>query len=189
MTTQRVVAWLGTVAIVLAAGAAFAGSPYATTNGKIDVDQLARIVTREDDHVTAVELARWIRERRAALRVIDVRTAKEFDAFHIPTAERIPLDSLTKVRFSPSETVVLYSEGGAHAAQGWVFLRALGYDRVFFLRGGLNEWMEDVMSPTVRTTPTPADSIIADLSAYFGGTPQIGERQPAAVVRARRRGC
>ena len=57
--------------------------------------------------------------------------------YHVPTAERVPLDSLAHVRFAADETIVLYSEGGAHAAQAWVFLRALGYDNVYFLRGGL----------------------------------------------------
>jgi 3-mercaptopyruvate sulfurtransferase SseA len=42
---------------------------------------------------------------------------------------------------------VLVSDGGAHAAQGWVFLRALGIAHVYFLRGGLGEWLDDVMNP------------------------------------------
>jgi len=187
--TRRVIVWLGIGAIVLATGAAIAGDPYLGKKGTIDVDVLARTVTQEDDHVTAVELAGWIRERRAHVRVIDVRSEKEFDEYHIPTAERIPLGSLTSARFAPTETIVLYSEGGAHAAQGWVFLRALGHQRVFFLRGGLNEWLEEVMSPTVGTRPSHADSVTSALSKYFGGTPQLGERAPATVARLRRRGC
>lgn len=187
--TQRAITWLGVGAIVLATGAAITRDPYSGTKGTIDVDVLARAVTHEDDHVTAVELAGWIRERRTRVRVVDIRSQKEFDDYHIPTAERIPLYSLTRARFEPAETVVLYSEGGAHAAQGWVFLRALGYQKVFFLRGGLNEWVEEVMSPTVSGHSSRADSVTSELSKYFGGMPQVGERAPATVTRLRRRGC
>jgi hypothetical protein len=95
---------------------------------------------------------------------------------------------------------VLYSEGGAHAAQGWVLLRANGHRQVYFLRGGLLDWMDDVMSPAL-----PADTSrarVAALSRYFGGVPRPGAvplptSSPAtptataasAVSRIRRRGC
>jgi rhodanese-related sulfurtransferase len=187
--TRRVVSWLGVTAIVLASAASLAGSPYSGAKGAIDVDQLARAVTREDDHVTAVELAGWIRQQRPELRVIDVRSQREFEEYRIPTAERIPLDSLARARFDRGETIVLYSEGGAHAAQGWVFLRALGYEKVYFLRGGLNEWLEDVTSPAVSIKLTRADSTVSELSKYFGGTPRAGDQQRETAARLKRRGC
>ena len=175
MTATQV---LGNAAFVLGIAAAFAGSPYAEQHGRIDVEQLAAMVRHEDDHVTATELAGWIKDRRAGLRVVDVRSLEEYDNFHIPTAERIPIDSLVSARFSPSETIVLYSEGGPHAAQAWVFLRALGYEKVYFLRGGAFEWIEQIVSPTLRIGASAKDSVAfettAALSRYFGGTPQRG---------------
>jgi rhodanese-related sulfurtransferase len=166
------------VALVLGLAAAFAGTPDRTKNARVDVESLARAVEHEDDHVTAIELAEWIRERRPGLRVVDIRSSDEFDALHIPTAERIPLSDLSKTPFRRDETIVLYSEGGAHAGQGWVFLRALGYTQVYFLRGGLREWLDDVMSPVIA--PTATDSArkaferVSDLSRYFGGSPRVG---------------
>lgn len=199
---------------VLAALAAVAGSPYTATRGTVDVALLARTVAREEDHVTALELAQWIKERRTGLRVIDVRTADEFDAYHLPTAERVPLEQIASTPFRGDETIVLYSEGGAHAAQAWVFLRALGHRQVFFLRGGLYEWLDDVMNPTLPANATSQRRTdferAAVLSRYFGGQPRIedsvipshalpGERPgtaassqpstPTIVSRMRRRGC
>jgi rhodanese-related sulfurtransferase len=188
MNANQLLRALAFVATALGIGAAIAGSPKPNGN-VVDVDALARAVVREDDHVTAIELARWIRERRRTLRIIDVRSKKEYDEYHVPTAERIPVDSLTRARFEPGETIVLYSEGGAHAAQGWVFLRAIGQEKVFFLRGGLNEWLEDVMNPTVNAVPTGADTVVSELSKYFGGVPRVGERNPVDVAKMRRRGC
>jgi rhodanese-related sulfurtransferase len=181
MTTRRLApshVGIG-LALVLGLLAAVAGTPERSRNARIDVDDLARAVEHEDDHVTAIELAEWIRVRRPGLRVVDVRSSGEFEALHIPTAEQIPLSELSTTPFRRNETIVLYSEGGAHAGQGWVFLRALGYTHVYFLRGGLREWLDDVMSPSIA--PTASDSVkkaftrVSDLSRYFGGTPRVGE--------------
>jgi len=92
-------------------------------------------------------------------------------------------------RFDANETIVLYSEGGGHSAQTWVFLRAPGYPRVFYLRSGLYEWLDDVMRPALPALPSPADSNVAALSRYFGGVPDVGERTAATVAKIRRRGC
>jgi rhodanese-related sulfurtransferase len=175
------------VALGLGALAAFAGTPDRARNARVDVDDLARAVEHEDDHVTAIELAEWIRNRRPGLRVIDIRTSGEFSAMHIPTAERIPLSDLSKTPFRRDETIVLYSEGGAHAGQGWVFLRALGYSQVYFLRGGLREWLDDVMSPTMDSragdSAKKAFTRVSDLSRYFGGSPRIGvQRSVESIV-------
>ncbi|HEV7388707.1 MAG TPA: rhodanese-like domain-containing protein [Gemmatimonadaceae bacterium] len=172
-------------ALLLALAAAFAGTPDRARNVRLDVESLARAVEHEDDHVTAIELAEWIRDRRPGLRVVDIRTSGEFDALHIPTAERIPLSDLSTTPFRRDETIVLYSEGGAHAGQGWVFLRALGYTQVYFLRGGLREWLDDVMSPVIA--PAAGDSAkkafvhVSDLSRYFGGSPHIGRTDTSGL--------
>ena len=171
------------VALVLGSLAALAGTPDRARNARLDVESLARAVEHEDDHVTAIELAGWIRDRRPGLRILDIRSSGEFDALHIPTAERVALTDLSRTPFRRDETIVLYSEGGAHAAQGWVFLRALGYKQVYFLRGGLREWLDDVMSPTLQATADDstrkAFARVSDLSRYFGGAP----RRSAGPVR------
>ena len=119
--------------------------------------RLLAMVVHEDDHVTALELAAWIKERQAGL--AGHRRALERRVRPATTCRRpsvIPLEALVATPFSRDETLVLYSEGGAHAAQGWVFLRALGYDHVFFLRGGLYEWLDEVMNPTLAPGASPA---------------------------------
>ena len=86
---------LGAGALLLGVAAPFAGSPYRTPQ-HLDVDGLVGQIERGEDHVTALELAGWIRGRKPGLRVIDVRTAEEFAAYSIPTAENIPLDRLAR---------------------------------------------------------------------------------------------
>ena len=150
-----------------------------------EVGELAREIATEADHVDAIVLADWIRIRRPGLRVLDVRTRAEFDEYHLPTAENAPLETIVALQpssASSGETVVLYSSGGAHAAQAWVLLRVLGHRNVFFLSGGLDEWMAEVMTPAIPDDPDLAATMpwsrIVDISLYFGGTPKAAAQDP-----------
>jgi rhodanese-related sulfurtransferase len=196
LLSRKAVRAFGIAAIGLAVLAAFVRTPDFNANTRVDVRSLARNVEKEEDHVTAVELAQWIKDRHPGLRVIDVRSPPDFDAYHIPTAEQIAVSKLVDTPFKTDETIVLYSDGGAHAAQGWVFLRALGYPHVYFLRGGLYEWLNDVINPTIAVNPNDSARAswgkVESLSRYFGGAPRSGNvAKPAAteIPRARRRGC
>jgi rhodanese-related sulfurtransferase len=175
----------GAFALGLGVAAAFAGAPEPVAGSLASRRVLADAIEREADHVTALELAEWIRARRPGLRIVDVRPDSEYQAYHVPTAERMTLAQVVAAPFAAGETVVLYSEGGAHAAQAWVLLRQAGVRDAWFLRGGILEWLDDVMSPERST----------ELTRYFGGT----ARQPSAVPmpaaapevvrRLRRRSC
>jgi rhodanese-related sulfurtransferase len=138
--------------------------------------------------------------------VLDVRPDSEYASYHVPTAERVALPDVATLAPRAGETLVLYSGGGAHAAPAWVLLRAAGHERVYFLRGGLLEWVEDVMNPALGRDSTraggAADAELAALSRYFGGVPRRGApgmvpwgaERPRATTQAsaqatRRRGC
>ena len=161
---------LAVVAVLGGALAVVAGSPTRATRGSVDVTELARIVEHEEDHVTAVELAKWIRDDKPRLRILDIRADSEFGEFHIPGATRVPLAEIARMPLDSAATYVLYSEGGTHAAQGWFLLRARGVKTVFFLRGGLYEWLEQVMS-----SPRGVDDA--------AGPPRFDSRADALVRR------
>jgi rhodanese-related sulfurtransferase len=199
---------LGATALALGVAAPFAGAAPITERapGAMDIAALARMVAAQEDHVSALQLARWIRDRRPGLRVIDVRSPEEFARFSIPTAENVPIEQITDARFRDDETIVLYSEGGAHAAQAWVFLKAAGVRNVLFIAGGLGDWFDEVMNPVVPVVPPPGQAAhlaeVAELSTYFGGSPRAAPADGTAVAAAggdhdtanliasaRRRGC
>jgi hypothetical protein len=83
---------------------------------------------------------------------------------------------------------------------------------VYFLRGGLYEWLDGVMNPSIAENASDsarnAFKQVSAISRYFGGVPRIGDpvsSQPsialpekkdagqsqssAAVARVRGRGC
>lgn len=191
---------LGLGALALGATAAFAGSPYRRSNGRLDIAQTLQVIEDGGDHVSALQLAGWIRDQRPGLRVIDVRSADAFAAFAIPTAENIALPALVHADFAPTGLIVLYSEEGAHAGQAWVLLRALGVTNAFFIAGGLADWRDEVLSPVLAEDASPearaAFTETAALSRYFGGSPRTGtapERRNGSpeqsIAAIRRRGC
>ncbi|HZX29597.1 MAG TPA: rhodanese-like domain-containing protein [Telluria sp.] len=194
---------LGLGALLGGLAAVVAGSPYRRTRGRFDVEQTARVVQSGEDHVSALQLAGWIRARKPRLRVIDVRSPQEFSNFAIPTAENMPLDVLLRTPFDPDDVLVLYSEEGAHAGQAWALLRALGVTNAWFIAGGLADWHDEVLAPVLPRDAGPEAvrefESTAELSRYFGGHPTMGERTPACpqpaagrsaqTVPRRRRGC
>jgi rhodanese-related sulfurtransferase len=172
---------LAAVAVVGGALAVIAGSPTRATRGSVDVTEIARIVEHEEDHVTAMELAKWIRDAKPGLRVIDIRSDSEFTDFHIPAATRVPLGEIARMPLDSAATYVLYSEGGTHAAQGWFLLRARGVKNAYFLRGGLYEWLEQVMTPKVSSaTPQAERDSIRAITMWFGGKMEVVD--PAAAT-------
>ena len=82
------------------------------------------------------------RESGTAPTVIDVRSAEEYAAGHIPGALNIPFDQVAK-RISDvaaPQGVALYCLVGPRARQGEAALLASGYERVLHLEGGLAAW-------------------------------------------------
>jgi rhodanese-related sulfurtransferase len=194
---------LGAGALVLGIAAPFVGSPYGASP-KIDIDGMAAAIVAGDDHVSALQLARWIREKKPGLRVVDVRSPAEFAGFSIPGAENIPIQAIGAAKFAAGDTAVLYSQEGADAAQAWVFLKARGVSHAYFIPGGLADWRDEVISPVLPADASAAAVAafepIAELSLYFGGSPQTGAagsaptrmvatNAAADLARIRRRGC
>ena len=179
----RVERGLVIAAVVGGALAAIAGSPTRPTQGSVDFTELARVVEHEEDHVTAVELAKWIRDDKGGLHIVDIRSDSEFDELHIPGARRVPLGELARMSLDSAGTYVLYSEGGTHAAQGWFLLRARGVQSDFFLRGGFYEWLDHVMNPRVASsTPQAQRDSIRALTMWFGGKMEVVDSAAASMT-------
>ena len=172
-------------ALVLGAMALFA-RPNRGNVVTLDVKELAAIVDREDDHVTASELAGWIVAGRSDYRLIDLRSGKEYGAYHIPTAENVTLTALPESSLLASEKIVLYSEGGIHASQAWMLLRAKGFKNAYTLKGGLDQWKDDVLFPILADNAPPQERARFEravaLARFFGGAPRTAGPQTAGAT-------
>jgi len=182
-----------TAALVLAVAFVVVDERTGLSHGRLA--GIASEITREADHVEALDLAEWIRAGEPGLRIIDVREDLEAATYLIPGAEAVAIESLTTIRVAAGERVVLYSEGGAHAAQAWVLLRARGVANAFVLKDGLAAWEDEVLAPL---RPAVADdtararySRARHLSIWFGGMPRLvplpDEVRPTREPAGRRR--
>jgi len=154
------------------------------------VEQIARVVAQKEDRVAVDDLARWIIEGRQDFVLIDVRSADDFAAGHIDSAENIPLTELVSTQrkqvLPNDRKLVLYSQGSELAAQAAVLLRLSGYDANLLL-GGYNFWSQHVLNPDIH--PTLADGEYARvpeqqaIACYFVGGNSVAQA-PAPVPRA-----
>jgi rhodanese-related sulfurtransferase len=178
---------LAVAAVALGAVALFA-APYPGSKVTLDARELALVVGTEADHVEAPELAAWIIESRADYRLVDLRTEGEFARYHIPTAVNVPMSVLTDAGLGRHEKIILYSEGGIHSAQAWMLLRAQGYSSVYMLKGGLEEWKDQVVFPVLADNPTKEqrarDERLKSISTFFGGQPRSAAAEAAGAAAA-----
>jgi rhodanese-related sulfurtransferase len=199
---------LALVAGALGVLALAAGEPHPARRGSV----------ASPTYVSAVELARWIRDAKS-VRLLDVRSESAFKAYHIPTAAHVSLTTLSRRVWSRSSVVVVYAEDDARAAEAAAILRNRGVDSVSSVRGGLLAWIEEIAEPrlvALSPSATPEEHAVRReqlaLSRYFGGMPfvspfaepvrrapppspatQLAPGRPnaeaAAVARVLRRGC
>ena len=114
---------------------------------RVHEKDLLTAVERRDDHVTPQELASWIVEGRSDYRLVDVRDAKAYAEYHIPTAENVPLATVADGALGRTDNLVLYGDGGIHAAQAWMVLKGRGFTSVRTLLEGLDAWKDEVLFP------------------------------------------
>ena len=179
------------VALALAATFAIADSRGALSAGQTSL--IAGEIVSEADHVDALELAEMIKGGARDLQIVDLRDGLDTSTYMIPGAVALSMQQLDSLHLQPGKRIVLYSDGGAHAAQAWVLLRVRGTRNAFVLKDGMAAWEDEVMSPLIPKVVD--DSAKArferakELSLYFGGFPRLvpDESSGSSAPRPRRR--
>lgn len=174
--------------LILGLGALVLGDPYVGERVTMNVMELALIVQSESDHISVHELADWIIEDKADYRLIDVRSESEYLAYHIPGSENISISELATANIERNEKIIVYSEGGIHAAQAWMLLAARGYKQSYVLTGGLEEWRNSILFPNLHVGQSAVlgDSIarVQAVCEFFGGSIQSDQPSPDSTPDA-----
>ncbi|MEN6483986.1 MAG: rhodanese-like domain-containing protein [Syntrophobacteraceae bacterium] len=149
--------------------------------------RLLSAIERGEDHIDPESLANRIMASDATLHLVDIRTAEEFDRFHIRGAVNVPLSRLEEhLRpYRNNGTIVLYSNGMTHPAQARDALSRMGYENVLILTDGLKGFLEVCLKPvSLRSEPVP-DSLAASIGAwrsYFAGAEHSMPRDQVRAV-------
>lgn len=105
-----------------------------------------------------VDAGEFARLQAEGVRVVDVRTAAEYQAGHIPGAVNVPLSSFAETAdtWDPAEPVALYCATGSRSAEAAQMLSARGFETVYDLSGGMVAWDGEVNTGTAAAPSTPS---------------------------------
>jgi len=120
-----------------------------------EVELLGLIATGQD-HMEPEELADRLLAGEPGLLVVDIRSKREYQAFHIRGAVNVRLQELPDylAPFKNRNLIILYSNGMTHPAQARDSLARQGFTNVYFLTGGLQGFMERCLKPlSLRSQP------------------------------------
>ncbi len=141
------------VLIVAAFALMLTGTPTKRTPVAF-TEEIAGIVSLGDDRVSPVELAEWIVGAKPEVRLIDVRSAEDYEMYHIEGSINIPFTQLLTrdglARLSKLNKNALICGDGANAAKAWVVLRSKGYE-AYILDGGVKAWVDQILTPGDKT--------------------------------------
>ncbi|KZX14606.1 thiosulfate sulfurtransferase PspE precursor [Methanobrevibacter cuticularis] len=80
--------------------------------------------------------------------LVDVRSKEEYDERHIPNSILIPLDNIshdiTDQVKDKSEKLFLYCRSGRRSKLAAEKLADTGYNNIYLLEGGLNNWKYEI---------------------------------------------
>ncbi len=100
-------------------------------------------MTETSTRVDTSTVEQWL-DDGSAVRLLDVRSAAEFEGVHIPGAYNVPLDTLGEhaedIQRHVDEPVVLVCRSGMRASQAEQRLAGAGMENVKVLEGGMMAW-------------------------------------------------
>ena len=167
-------------AILLGLGLVIAFVPENTTKPyRLSAADMLTEVQFGTEMISPDELADWLINKDPSIQLIDVRTPKDYNQFHLDGALNIPLSKILDNEWvdyvdQGIKMNIFYSNGTTLSHEAWMLTRQLGYENNYVLQGGLNFWTETILNPSAPS-PYSADDEIAKYefrkgaSQYFGG--------------------
>ncbi len=131
---------------------AFTSVKTDSTN-EITPDLLNKSIIQQTRYLTPEDVAGMIISDDPSLQLIDVRTKKFYNKFSLKGAMNIPIadilneDNLLYLDQDVYKTV-LFSNGTSDADAAWILVTRLGYENVYVMKGGLNQWVENILQPS-----------------------------------------
>ncbi len=170
---------LALVAAILGFIAIFAADPYNTTTTEVNTKELAIKTLTQDNKIEPLTIADELINGFGNYRLVDLRAEAEYQKYFIPGAVNIPVTDILESGLLRNEKILLYSDDESIASQGWFLLKSAGYKGVYILDGGLDAWKEVILFPSLSSDAGKEEAAefekIAEISRFFGGTPQTTE--------------
>lgn len=148
-------------------------------NRQISTDKMAELIINKDP----------------TLLPIDVRPKVEFDKFTIPGAVNLPLEKMldkdAASTYLKSEHMmkVFFSNDDLYSNQAWMIAKRQGFNDVYLMKGGLNQWVETILQPMepAPTAPQEAFSLYqlrkATSQYFIGGSEELEPEKYRVAIK------
>lgn len=153
-------------------------------------------------YVQADELAHWIIDKDPGFQLVDLRSNADHDKYNIPGNVHFPFGQINEESayeiLDNEKMIILASNGNTRAGQAWILFKQMGYQEVYILAGGLNNWVNVFNNPKHPAGAYTDDELFtyqfrkAASGTLMGGatlTDESTEKQvkPKPVVRKRKK--
>lgn len=184
---------LALVGLLLALLAALTGTPEEATSDSPDVDINAMLAGKRVEQIDARTLAEWIMEKRDEYPVVDLRSTKDYERYHIPFAVGIHQWISEHPNGRLEEPILVYAEGALLLEDSSRHSDSEGAEFIYALRGGIEKWKRIVLFPDPSDIDRLAEEDVGRIrrvSLFFGGNPRLGRPGKARPqVLYDREGC
>lgn len=144
-------------------------------------------------YISTDELAERMISQDPSLILIDTRTEDAFNKFTLPNAMNLPLADVfnEEINYYLDQEiydVVLFSNDNFLADEVWMLGNRMGYQRLYVLQGGLNDWFNTIIHPQVPDQTQSQDvfdlySFRRAAGKYFGVDNDTIETKPVKVKK------
>jgi rhodanese-related sulfurtransferase len=178
------------VAIISAILAVVAGSPYKITIQPVSINDEFEIEGKSVKVIDVQKLAKWIMGKKDNYYLVDLRSKKEFDEYHIPFALSISSDELQNTSINKKAAIIIYDKSNKYSIKKIKPLINNKIKQVYVLKGGMDKWFNRILFPDLRENSELSEDELKKIyktSTYFGGKPIFDKDRPKRKYK--REGC
>ena len=111
---------------------------------KMSAEQVHSMIVAGENSYDPEQMEYDIKSKVNGLTIIDLRSPDRYLIDHIKGAINIPFQRIMDEQytryFESKDTKIIYAEDETKSAEVWVLLTQLGYNNIYFLRGGFHYW-------------------------------------------------
>lgn len=164
--------YLIAAALILLLGLGLVFLPDKTNRREVPPEELLEEMQNDKRFISVDQLTRKMVRQDPALVLVDVREGNAFARFSLPGAVNIPFADLLTPDYDSYFTrgeleIVFYSNDHLLAERAWMIKKRQGVHHIRILKGGLNQWTQDVL--LAEPPPTTAPSEAFDRYAFLLG--------------------
>ena len=181
------------IALVLILSVILLVLPEKKSTDEISPKALLLELKEQTHYKSTDEIADRLINKDPSIFLIDVRMSDAYFEYSLPGAENIPLEDILHPDWADyldqeNREVIFFSNSDVFAEQAWLLARRMGYENLYVMKGGLNQWFETIIQPVApKETASTSEFDLYDFrkgaSIYFcGGQLVVSDETAQDVV-------